>query len=65
MGSRQIETRQGNALTCGKTGHCQAGLTRLLASDFDRIRLHTLFELFRDLNIELVSVNPAKELVPG
>ncbi len=36
---------------------CEAGLSRLVASDFDQLRLHTLFELFRDLNIELVSVN--------
>jgi hypothetical protein len=37
---------------------CRAGLSRLLAVDFDQYRLHTLFELFRNLNIELVSVNP-------
>jgi hypothetical protein len=35
---------------------CQDGLSHLLARDFDQPRLHTLFELFGDLNIELVSV---------
>ncbi len=42
-----------------------AGLTRLLASDFDQLRLHTLLELFRDLNIQLVSVNMRTDSVPG
>ncbi len=36
---------------------CREGLSHLVARDFDQIRLHTLFELFRDLNIHLVSVN--------
>jgi hypothetical protein len=44
---------------------CEEGLSRLLAADFDQIRLSTLFELFQELNIELVSVNPAAEPVPG
>jgi hypothetical protein len=40
---------------------CRQGLSRLLARDFDQLRLHTLFELFGDLNIHLVAVN---EVVP-
>jgi hypothetical protein len=36
---------------------CHAGLSWLLAHDFDQPRLRTLFELFQDLNIEMVSVN--------
>ncbi len=36
---------------------CREGLSHLVARDFDQGRLHTLFELFRDLNIHLVSVN--------
>jgi hypothetical protein len=38
---------------------CRQGLSHLLARDFDQLQLHTLFELFRDLNIELTSVNVA------
>ena len=38
----------------------QNGCTRLTALDFDQVRLHTLFALLRDLNIELVSVNELK-----
>jgi hypothetical protein len=37
--------------------NCEGGLSRLIAPGFDQLRLHTLFELFQDLNIELVSVN--------
>jgi hypothetical protein len=51
--------------TCTELIDCRAGRSRLLASDFDQFRLHTLFELFRDLNIELVSVNPTMDLVRG
>jgi hypothetical protein len=40
---------------------CRDGLSHLLAHDFVQFRLHTLFELFRDLNIELVSVNMAAD----
>jgi len=36
---------------------CRQGLSRLVARDFDQFRLHTLFEMFGDLNIHLVSVN--------
>ena len=36
---------------------CQNGQSHLLARSFDQLRLHTLFELFQDLNIALVSVN--------
>jgi hypothetical protein len=38
---------------------CQYGLSYLLARDFNQLQLHTLVELFRDLNIELTSVNVA------
>jgi hypothetical protein len=38
----------------------QDGCTRLKAPGFDQVRLHTLFALLRDLNIELVSVNELK-----
>jgi hypothetical protein len=34
------------------------GLTHLVGSVPDQARIHSLFQLLRDLNIELVSVNP-------
>jgi hypothetical protein len=34
------------------------GMTHLVGWVPDQARLHSLFELLRDLNIELVSVNP-------
>ncbi len=40
---------------------CDGGLSYLLARDFDQLRLHTLFELLRDLNIEMLSVNAVSE----
>jgi hypothetical protein len=36
---------------------CKNGTSRLLASDFGQLRLHTLLELFGDLSIEIISVN--------
>ena len=43
--------------TCTELIACQNGTSRLLASDFGQLRLHTLLELFGDLNIEIVSIN--------
>jgi hypothetical protein len=37
---------------------CDQGLTHLVGWVSDQARLHSIFDLFRDLNIELVSVNP-------
>jgi hypothetical protein len=55
-----VKGRLSDALVRG-TGtelvECEMGLSHLLARDFDQVRLHTLFELFRDLNVELVSLN--------
>jgi hypothetical protein len=38
--------------------HCDSGLTSLVGWVPDQARLHSTLELLRDLNIELVSVNP-------
>ncbi len=38
--------------------HCDHGLTHLVGWVSDQARLHSTLEMFRDLNIELVSVNP-------
>jgi hypothetical protein len=43
--------------------HCTDGLTHLVGFVTDQAALHTLFEFLRDLNIELVSVNPVTEVV--
>jgi hypothetical protein len=37
---------------------CDHGLTHLVGWVPDQARLHSVFELLRDLNIELASVNP-------
>jgi hypothetical protein len=37
---------------------CDHGLTHLVGWVSDQARLHSTFDMFRDLNIELVSVNP-------
>ena len=37
---------------------CDHGMTHLVGWVADQARLHSTFDLFRDLNIELVSVNP-------
>ncbi len=39
--------------------YCDHGLTHLVGWVSDQARLHGTLELLRDLNIELVSVNPA------
>jgi hypothetical protein len=41
--------------------HYTDGLTHLVGFVTDQAALHTLFEFLRDLNIELVSVNPVAE----
>jgi hypothetical protein len=40
-----------------EVSRCERGLTYLKGSVTDQARLHNLFGLLRDLNIELVSVN--------
>jgi hypothetical protein len=44
---------------------CDGGLTHLVGWASDQARLHGTLELLRDLNIELVSVNPALSQVTG
>ena len=44
--------------------YCDHGLTHLVGWVSDQARLHSTFALFRDLNIELVSVNPATDEQP-
>lgn len=41
--------------------HCTDGLTHLVGPVPDQARIHGLFRLLSDLNIELVSVNPVAE----
>jgi len=43
---------------------CEHGLTHLIGWVPDQARLHGTLELLRDLNIELVSVNPAPSNKP-
>ena len=44
--------------------HCTGGLTHLVGFVTNQAALHSLFEFLRDLNIELVSVNPVTEATP-
>jgi hypothetical protein len=44
---------------------CEQGLTHLIGWVPDQARLHGTLELLRDLNIELVSVNPASPNKPA
>jgi hypothetical protein len=39
------------------SSRCDGGLTYLVLSAPDQSRLHAMFQVLRDLNIELVSVN--------
>jgi hypothetical protein len=41
-----------------EVSRCDLGLTYLVGWVSDQARLHATLELLRDLNIELVSVNP-------
>jgi hypothetical protein len=43
-----------------EVSHCDHGLTHLVGWVPDQARLHCTLELLRDLNIELISVNPAQ-----
>ncbi len=53
------------ALDGFEVSHCDAGLTHLVGFVTDQSRLHGLLDLLRDLNIELVSMNPIAAPVPG
>ena len=44
--------------------HCTDGLTHLVGPVPDQARIHSLFRILSDLNIELVSVNPVSEVPP-
>jgi hypothetical protein len=48
-----------------KATHFHRGLTHLIGSVPDQEALHRFFHLLRDLNIELVSVNPVAENPAG
>ena len=41
-----------------EVSRCDGGLTHLVGWVPDQARLHSTIELLRDLNIELISVNP-------
>lgn len=43
-----------------EVSRCEFGLTHLIGWVPDQARLHSTLEMLRDLNIELVSVNPAE-----
>ena len=43
--------------------HCTDGLTHLVGPVPDQSRIHGLFRMLIDLNIELVSVNPVPAVV--
>jgi hypothetical protein len=42
--------------------HCTDGLTHLVGPVPDQARIHALFRMLSDLNIELISVNPVAEV---
>ena len=44
--------------------HCTDGLTHLVGPVPDQAKIHALFGTLRDLNIELVSVNPVVDVDP-
>lgn len=41
--------------------HCTDGLSHLVGPVPDQARIHGLFQLLLDLNIELISVNPIND----
>jgi hypothetical protein len=45
--------------------HCTDGLSHLVGPVPDQARIHALFQLLRDLNIELISVNPINDDATG
>jgi hypothetical protein len=57
-----VRGRLSSTLTAAMDGfevsRCELGLTHLVGWVPDQARLHSTLELLRDLNIELVSVNP-------
>jgi hypothetical protein len=44
--------------------HCTDGLTHLVGPVPDQARIHSLFRILSELDIELVSVNPIGEVAP-
>ena len=40
---------------------CAGGLSHLVGPVPDQARIHGLFQILRDLNIELISVNPIRD----
>ena len=60
-----VRGRLSSALTAAFGGfeatHFDRGLTHLIGHVPDQEVLHRLFGVLRDLNIELVSVNPVRE----
>jgi hypothetical protein len=44
-----------------EASYCTDGLTHLVGAVHDQERIHDLFQLLLDLNIELVSVNPVAD----
>lgn len=52
------------ALDGFEVSRCALGLTHLVGWVPDQARLHSTLELLRDLNIELVSVNPMESARP-
>ncbi len=47
-----------------EVSRCEDGLTHLVGWVPDQARLHSTLELLRDLNIELISVNPVPARQP-
>ncbi len=52
------------ALDGMEVSHSDHGMTHLVGYVPDQSRLHSLLERLRDLNIQLVSVNPVSVLAP-
>jgi hypothetical protein len=47
-----------------EVSRCELGLTHMVGWVSDQARLYSTLELLRDLNIELVSVNPVESPEP-
>jgi len=41
-----------------EVSYCTDGLTHLVGASRDQVKIHRLFRILSDLNIELISVNP-------
>ena len=50
------------ALDGFEVSHCTGGLTHLVGPVPDQAKMHGLFRILSNLNIELVSVNPVGEV---